>query len=129
MAEKQLNLFPDKNKSKLKINPNATPETNLGDFQEQGGYQDEKKTLRDLNPRRKGTPVVRGKKAKEKQTTDSKQKAIDDWRREQGLEGTKVLPPWANAFRPNLKSLAIGTGLFGIEALKILNPFKPSRLY
>ena len=67
MAEKQLDLFPDKNKSKLKINPNATPETNLGDFQEQGGYQDEKKPFRDLNPRRKGTPVVRGKKAKEKQ--------------------------------------------------------------
>tara|TARA_R100000781_G_scaffold85299_2_gene52555 strand:+ start:3032 stop:3382 length:351 start_codon:yes stop_codon:yes gene_type:complete len=31
--------------------------------------------------------------------------------------------------RPNLKSLAIGTGLLGIEALKILNPFKRSYLY
>ena len=26
-----------------------------------------------------------------------KEKAIEDWRREQGLEGTNVLPPWANA--------------------------------
>ena len=26
-----------------------------------------------------------------------REKAIEDWRREQGLEGTNVLPPWANA--------------------------------
>ena len=42
-------------------------------------------------------PYSTNKRATSKRNKKSKQKAIEDWRREQGLEGTNVLPPWANA--------------------------------
>tara|TARA_R100001530_G_scaffold1263_6_gene2195 strand:+ start:2650 stop:3471 length:822 start_codon:yes stop_codon:yes gene_type:complete len=72
------------------------PDTRLGDFQEQGGYLDEK-PMRDLNPRRKGgyvPPRTRWSEENKRRNLEEqgKQKRIEDWRREQGLEGTNVEP-------------------------------------
>ena len=86
IIEAQGELFPEQQPD-LPIDP----DTRLGDFQEQGGYLDEK-PMRDTNPRRKGgyvPPRTRRTLAKK-----GLQKRIEDWRRDQGLEGTNVMPPF-----------------------------------
>ncbi len=87
-------LFPEDTPD-LPINP----DTRLGDFQEQGGYLDEEKPMRDLNPRRKGgyVPPRTRRSLRNKQRNSEEQglqKRIEDWRRQQGLEGTNVMPPF-----------------------------------
>lgn len=102
-------LFPEDTPD-LPINP----DTRLGDFQEQGGYLDKEKPMRDLNPRRKGGYVpprtrrtIRNKQRKSGE--QGLQKRIEDWRRQQGLEGTNVMPPFfkSKSFEidPNKKPL------------------------
>ena len=52
----------------------------------------------------------------------------DDWQTNPDFDREKG--GWQNRNELKiLKSLAIGTSVAGLEVLKILNPFKPSRLY
>jgi hypothetical protein len=88
----QGNLFPEDTPDLL-----INPDNRLGDFQEQGGYLDKEKPMRDLNPRRKGgyVPPRTRRSLRNKQRNleeQGKQKRIEDWRKEQGLEGTNIEP-------------------------------------
>lgn len=76
----------------------VTPDTRLGDFQEQGGWMDKDKPFRDLNPRRKGyvPPRTRwSEENKKRKAQDAqKQSILEKWRRDNGLD------PDGNAFPP-----------------------------
>ncbi len=84
----------------------VAPDTRLGDFQEQGGWLDEK-PLRDMNPRRKGGYVPKRTRRSEQNKRrnaqeEAKRKALEDWRRENGLDPDgNAFPPWWNNLQIN----------------------------
>ena len=96
------------------LKANADWQDNPNFDREQGGWQDKEKPLRDTNPRRKGgyVPPRTKRSLRNKQRNleeKGKQKRIEDWRKEQGLEGTNVMPPFfkSKSFEidPNKKPL------------------------